>query len=384
MNTLRKAWQRPLLERLEERAVPAFSSTSLVANPLGNFTATIRTDQPVFNITYDGTTSELALNDGGADLIIPNVTGNVTITLSTTTAVANFFTVGADFADTFAGNFTLTVNRAATAATADTNIALTTSADAAILGNVRLTTNTGADSQITISPANELAIGGNVTVNLAGGVTAGANTRVKTFEMIPTGTGVGIGGGLTVMSANDITITAAAASPILINGGTVLRTRPTSSTVGEINTLRLTSDDITAFNLERLQITLANTGGTAINGSYVTIENATISSLLTAALGVNAGGSTNIFNLGNSGNGVIVNGSLVSITGGNGRKTINIEDVDAALARFTVSVGNALNNSVNFVGAANVFLYTTLVGGTGTNFVTGLIPSPFRLIRFSF
>jgi len=223
-----------------------------------------------------------------------------------------------------------------------------------------------------------------VTVNLAGGVTAGANTRVKTFEMIPTGTGVGIGGGLTVMSANDITITAAAASPILINGGTVLRTRPTSSTVGEINTLRLTSDDITAFNLERLQITLANTGGTAINGSYVTIENATISSLLTAALGVNAGGSTNIFNLGNSGNGVIVNGSLVSITGGNGRKTINIEDVDAALARFTVSVGNALNNSVNFVGAANVFLYTTLVGGTGTNFVTGLIPSPFRLIRFSF
>ncbi|MFO0879680.1 MAG: hypothetical protein U0840_20225 [Gemmataceae bacterium] len=385
MNLLKRNWVRPLMERLEDRTVPTFTSTSLVADVSGNFTANIVTNQGVFNISYDGATSELSLDDGGAALIIPNVMGNVNITLGTTAAAASSFVTTADFVDTFAGNFNLTVNRALSAATADTNIAITTSGDAAILGNTRLTTNTPAESQITISPANALTLTGAVSVTTNGGVTTGANVRTKTFEMIPTGGAVVVGGGLSVNNLNDITITGSGASPITINGSTTLRTRPSAySAGGEINALALTSDAVTNLNFERLQITLANTGGTAINGSTVNLNNATINSLLTAALGINAGASTTTFNFGNAGGAVQLNGGLATITGGNGSKTINVEGVSAGLARFTVALGNATANLVNFVGVANSFAYTTLVGGTGTNTVTGLIPSPFKLIRFSF
>ncbi|MFO0729421.1 MAG: hypothetical protein U0361_00235, partial [Nitrospiraceae bacterium] len=82
--------------------------------------------------------------------------------------------------------------------------------------------------------------------------------------------------------------------------------------------------------------------------------------------------------------GLQVNGSLVSITGGTGNKFILFSDVSAPLARLTVSLGNAASNLVVFAGSNNAFLYTTLVGGTGTNTVIGTIPSPFKLIRFSF
>jgi hypothetical protein len=356
-----------------------------VADASGNFTANISTNQGVFNIIYDGVAATLSLNDGGPSLVVPNVTGNVNITLGSTAAATSAFSTTASFGNVFAGSFSLTVNRAFSAATADTNIAVTTTAAATILGNTRLTTNTPAESQITISPANALTLTGAVAVTTNGGVTTGANVRTKTFEMIPTGGAVVVGGGLSVNNLNDITITGSGASPITINGSTSLRTRPSAySAGGEINALALTSDAVTNLNFERLQIALANTGGTAINGSTVNINNATINSLLTATLGVNAGASTTTFNFGNAGGAVQVNGGLVTITGGNGSKTINVEGVSAGLARFTVALGNATANLVNFVGTANAFAYTTLVGGTGTNTVTGLIPSPFKLIRFSF
>ncbi|MFO0879681.1 MAG: hypothetical protein U0840_20230 [Gemmataceae bacterium] len=364
MNLLKRNWVRPLIERLEDRTVPTFSATSIVADASGNFTASIVTNQAQLDIDYDGATATLTIDDAtSTPLIVSGVTGNVNITLGTTVAAASAFEAEVGLDGVLAGNFSLTVNRASAVATATANIDIVNAAASSVLGNLNLTTNSASGSTIDISPGGGLlTVVGSVSVTtLGGGAAAPKAVTVPASNL-------SVGGNLTVRQVNDLDI----GGGNTVTGTLNLTTRA-SSLVANANTIGISGGTV----IGNLSITLGNVSGTG--DSDVTLANQ-VNGFTSIAMGSNTGAqTTNTLTL----NGFISVGSIVSITGKNGSKLITFNNVDAGLARLTVSLGNATDNDVVFTGT-NTFAYTTLVGGTGTNTVTGTIPSPFRLIRFSF
>ncbi|MFO0879682.1 MAG: hypothetical protein U0840_20235 [Gemmataceae bacterium] len=360
MKMLKRNWVRPLIERLEDRTVPTFSATSIVADASGNFSATIVTNETQLDIDYDGTAATLTIDDASSTpLVISGVTGNVNITLSTTNAGAFLADLG--FGGTFAGNYTLTLNRASTTLAA--NVDIDTTAAATILGNFNITTNAGSTSDITFDTANAVTVAGNVSVSTLGGGAAASKTLT-----IPATSAWTIGGNLTARQLNDLSV----ATGHTINGTLSLTSRA-SSVAGNTNVISVA----TGTTVGNLSLTLGNVSGTG--DSDVTLGNQ-VNGFTTIAMGSNTGAqTTNTLTL----SGFTSLGSIIAITGKNGSKLITFNNVDAGLARLTVSLGNATDNGVVFNGTSSL-LYTTLVGGTGTNTVSGTIPSPFKLIRFSF
>lgn len=346
---------RPNLERLEERAVPTFTSSQISAGATGNFTATIRTDQPVFEVNYDGVTDTLTLVDAtSSPLVISGVTGNVVLTLSST--AGGTFLTDVRLRGTFAGNLFLTINRALPSQQANVDFD-TPNGEASILGNLRIITNAGGNSNLTFNTSSPVTVVGSVNLFLnAGGPAA--------RKSVGFGSDWTIRGNLTVPNVNNFTMLGGNS----VLGGTSIRTRATSQ-------LNNTVSIMAGTTLERLSLTLGNVSA---SGSSTVVLGGVVESFTTISMGANTGGpGSNSVTL----NGFVSFGSLVSISGKNGSKAVNIYNVTAPLARFIVVLGNALDNRVDFQGS-NQFLFTTLVGGTGINRLFGVVPTPNRVYRF--
>ncbi|MFO0879678.1 MAG: hypothetical protein U0840_20215 [Gemmataceae bacterium] len=348
---------RPRVERLEERAVPTFYSNQIVADGSGNFTATILTNQATLTVSYDGVADTLTLQDpNSSPLVIAGVTGNVNLTLFSS-ASANFL-ADLRFQGTFAGNYNVTVNQARAAFDADVDFD-TPSGAATILGNVRITTNAAGDSDITPITSSPVQIVGNLSIHTnAGGPTArkslnfGNNWTVRGSLWVPSITNFGMAAGNTV------------------DGSTTIRTRAARALAQSVTITAGTS-------LHSLTLNLGDVSGTGTSSAAL---GGLVETFTTITMGANTGGpATNSLTL----TGFVSLGSFIAITGKNGSKDVNIANVAGPLARLTVVLGNATDNHVDFLGA-NQFLFTTLVGGLGVNKVSGVIPSPNRVIRFTF
>ncbi|MFO0879679.1 MAG: hypothetical protein U0840_20220 [Gemmataceae bacterium] len=358
---------RPRLERLEERTTPTITPGTLVVDGSGNLTATLTVTESILDLDYDGTTSTLSIgeNNGPPVLIVAGVVGNVNLTINVMNNTADF-QAQPTFTDTFAGNYTLTINQPSSAFDADVVISGATAAT--ILGNVSITTNAADGSDVVATTTAPLNIVGNVTVRMTGGTAADEKSIT-----LPTGAGAWlINGGLTASGISFLDI-----NDGNVIGGTVTATFRASSTT-PTNFFELASGSVAG----NLSLTMGNVSGTG--GSDVNLSGQ-VNGFTTIKLGTNTtANTTNRVDF----DGFSSLGTLISITAGNGGKLITFNNVTAGLAQLTVSLGNAAagattRNQVNFTGT-NSFAYVTLIGGLGSNVVSGTIPSPFRLIRFSF
>lgn len=360
MKSLLKNRARLWMETLEDRTVPTFVGvTGSIPDAAGNVNLTLITSGTALTITQTAAT-QITLADGaGGNLIINNVFGNISINAKTNQAGAFLTTITPDGSfGGLTGNVSLTLGRTLGATAVDARISGANTPS--ILGNVTVTTNTAGPSTVSLNPLSLTTIVGNVTTNLLGGTLASLKSVNAQFTQI---NGNFYSPNVNVFQIND---------NVTVLGTTTVSTKATSSVANIV--------DVGATNniLGNLSVTMGNVSGT---GSSTVNLGGTVNGFATIRLGTNTGANTtNVVNLES---GAIFNGSLISITGGNGSKQINVAGITAGAAKLLVSLGNALDNEVNFTGT-NSLLEATLVGGTGTNTVTGTVDFPLRLFRFSF
>lgn len=360
MKSLLKNRARLWMETLEDRAVPAFTALSgWVPDTAGNLNLTVNTSGSTFDITQTGAAQITLTDNAGGNLVVNNVFGRITINAKTTQAGAFLTTITPDGAfGGLTGNVTLTLGRTLGSTAVDARISGQNTPS--ILGNVTVTTNTAGPSTVSFNPFSLTTIYGNVATYLQGGTLASLKSVNAQFTQV---NGNFYSPNVNVFQIND---------NVTVLGSTTVSTKATSSVanivdVGPVNNF-----------LGNLSVTMGNVSGT---GTSTVDLGGTVNGFATIRLGTNTGANTtNVVNLES---GAIFNGSQIAITGGNGSKQINVQGITAGAAKLLVSLGNALDNEVNFTGT-NSLVEATLIGGTGTNTVTGTVDFPLRLFRFSF
>jgi len=358
---LKNRVRRFFLENLEDRLAPAITliGASYLPDSNGNIYVNLQTNQAQLNVVKTATAGQYQINDGVQTLTVNNVFGNITVNAQTTNA--------ATFAGSFSGNGTTTGNVNLTfsrlSGTNPVNFNLNASAAASILGNLTINTNTANASTVTLNPGSATTVFGNLTINETGGATAtksvtrGAGTAALTVR-----------GNFYAPNINALSF---------LNGTTTVLGTATVSTKATTTI----ANAVTFGALSTVGNLSVNMGNVLGAGSSTLTLSGTVNGFTTIVLGTNDGANTqNVVNLSSGAN---FNGSLISIQGGNGGKQINVQGINAGNARLYVTLGNALDNQVNFTGT-NTLVSATLVGGTGINTVTGTVNFPLTLFRFTF
>lgn len=364
MKSLLKNRARLWMETLEDRAVPAFIGvTGTLPDYKGNLNLTATTNGQVVVAEQTGVAQITLSDSNGGVLVVNNVFGNITLNLKSSfvggAVEGRLVLDGTTYGD-LTGNVNFTLAR--TSGTQNVDFSLMADSASAILGNFTLTTNAAGGSTAWLNPASDVTIYGTTTLNLRGG-TAASNKVVF----------LGGGGGEVVVGGNfsATLINQLIADTTTINGTATVSTKATTALANVV-------DFAAATTVGTLSVTMGNVSGTGT--STVNLEG-TVNGYTTVRLGTNTGANTT--NQVNLGSGANFNGSQIAITGGNGSKQINVGAINAGSAKLLVSLGNAADNEVNFLGGASL-LEATLIGGTGTNTVSGVVDFPLRLFRFSF
>ncbi|MFO0928830.1 MAG: hypothetical protein U0736_17720 [Gemmataceae bacterium] len=356
MKALLKNRARLWMETLEDRTAPAISVLSgTLPDANGNLNVTLNTSGTIFNVIQSGA-NQITLSDNAlGSLVINNVFGNITVNAKTTQAAA--FAGNLNLNGTLTGNVSITLGRAAGATQVD--FAMDASGASNILGNLTVNVNSPTTTLADLTPASATTVFGNLAVNLTGGTVA--HTKGVNLSNLT------VNGNVNLPNIN--VLDAQAATTIL--GTATVSTKATSAVTNLVHLAATAS-------VGNLSVVMGDVSGTG--SSNVNLEG-TVNGFATVRLGANTGAATT--NQVNLGSGATFNGTQLTIVGGNGSKQINIGAIVAPAARLTVSLGNATDNQVNFLGGASL-VSATLIGGLGTNKVTGTVDFPLSLYRFSF